>query len=146
MLKKQSRSKGRRNALATAEDRDTPVAVSRGEAEDEDGQEGSTAPVLIIPTMYRWVSSVKTQGQEKQMALSFSVPVSVIPAPSETESEDMKMDIEPTPGSVHTRLEQVPFCDVQGCVLARKYRLMKDQQRGACSMVHLKALESQLVS
>jgi len=146
LLKKQSRSKGRRNALATAEDRDTPVAVSRGEAEDEDGQEGSMAPVSIIPTMYRWVSSVRTQGDEKQMALSFSVPVSVIPAPSETESDDMKMDIEPSPARFPTRLKRTPLCDVQGCFVARKYRLMKDQQRGACSMDHLKVLESQLVS
>ncbi|TCD66370.1 hypothetical protein EIP91_001419 [Steccherinum ochraceum] len=147
LLKKQSRAKGRRNALATAEDRDTPIAASRGEAEDEDAYEGSTAPIPVVPTMYRWVSSVKALdgGDEKQLALSFSVPVSIIPEPLEpSESGETKMDVEsvqrlPPPSSVK------PACDVSGCEVPRKYRLVKDWKRGACGMEHLKVLEAQVV-
>lgn len=144
LLKKQSRGKGRRNALATAEDRDTPIAASRGEAEDEEG-EGSAAPIPIIPTMYRWSSSVKEgENGEKQMVLSFAVPISVVPVP---DGDETSMDVDPVPVSaVPPPQSERPTCDVSGCKVPRKYRLVKDWQKGACGMEHLKVLEAQVVS
>ncbi|KAH8100622.1 hypothetical protein BXZ70DRAFT_164814 [Cristinia sonorae] len=146
LLKKQSRSKGRRNALATAEDRDTPIAASRGEAEDGEDQEDSAAPALIIPTTYRWVSSTKIvedTAKEKAMALSFAIPVSVFPTQEYSESAEVKMDVDPlSPSAPLPPITKKPLCDVEGCGIVRKYRLVKDWQRGACGMAHLKALES----
>lgn len=140
LLKKQSRAKGRRNALATAEDRDTPVTISRGEGEDEE-MEGSTAPTPIMPTTYRWVSSVKqpvVDGREREMLLSFSIPVAAIPEAQLSESGEVTMDIDPIPLPNSVK----PVCDVAGCGVPRKYRLVKDWEKGACGMEHLKVLES----
>jgi Ino eighty subunit 2 len=77
LLKKQSRSKTKRNAAPQA---DTPL---EGDAEDV----VETPPVQVIPTMYRWVSTsisrpmieemddMKVDNKtERAMILSFSVP------------------------------------------------------------------------
>ncbi|KAI0704930.1 hypothetical protein BC835DRAFT_1468555 [Cytidiella melzeri] len=150
LLKKQSRPRGKRNALATAEDRPTPVAlVAEGE---EGGEEASVAPVL--PTMYRWTSTAKTitaasGEEERRLVMSFSVPVSVLPSSAElqpasgtvvdqTTNEGAKIAIQPP--------RPLQKCDVEGCKVYRKYRLAKDFQRGACGMAHLKQLEARLAS
>lgn len=137
LLKKQSRAKGRRNALSTAEDRPTQQA----NADDMDDAADAEAPEPVAPTMFRWVSSSRVgtgQGDGKDdrtMALSFSVPVSVLP--------DSKR--KPLAGVESQRREQsLPRCDVQGCTSMRKYRLVKDWGKGACGMSHLKMLEGQL--
>jgi len=84
LLKKQSRSKTKRNAAPPA---DTPL---EGDAEDV----VETPPVQVIPTMYRWVSTSRprplmeedemTVDNEVQrtMALSFSVPFIALPQTS----------------------------------------------------------------
>ncbi|KAF9787263.1 PAPA-1-like conserved region-domain-containing protein [Thelephora terrestris] len=85
LLKKQSRSKTKRNAPLQV---DTPL---EGEAEDV----VETPPVQVIPTMYRWVSTsrprplieevdnMKTDNEsERTMSLSFSVPFIALPQTS----------------------------------------------------------------
>ncbi|KIP12584.1 hypothetical protein PHLGIDRAFT_21019 [Phlebiopsis gigantea 11061_1 CR5-6] len=136
LLKKQSRTKGKRSALSTAEDRPTPGAGtgSNGQEVDMDVQDDSGSQAPTPPTMFRWISTTKvsaTEGApEPRMLLSFSVPVSALPqAPEEMHNAP------PKPSLVH--------CDLEGCNLARKYRLVKDWQRGACGMEHLKILEAQ---
>ncbi|KAF9821930.1 hypothetical protein IEO21_00360 [Rhodonia placenta] len=64
LLKKQSRAKGRRNALSTAEDRPTQQA----NADDMDDAADAEAPEPVAPTMFRWVSSSRVgtgQGDGK---------------------------------------------------------------------------------
>ena len=38
--------------------------------------------------------------------------------------------------------KEVPICDVGGCGLPRKYKLVKDPSRGGCGMGHLKVLQA----
>ncbi|KAJ3554703.1 hypothetical protein NM688_g2972 [Phlebia brevispora] len=136
LLKKQSRSKGRRNALSTAEDRPTPGAGSNhGDAEMEDGEEIAPA----VPTMYRWISTSKTtttaKGENEQptMTLTFSVPVTVMRAVPSSDNAGKAVEVPPSK----------PHCDVEGCDSPRKYRLVRDWQKGACGMSHLKVLAAQ---
>ncbi|KAF9218837.1 hypothetical protein BS17DRAFT_761858 [Gyrodon lividus] len=152
LLKKQSKSKNKRNVLSTADDR-TPVSVTpaivqsaRGGSEAPDVQ--TFGPVELIPTMYRWISTTKSppaavaegtelasQGRsEGKMRLMFSVPVSVL---SPETTVPRASGIKPTP-SVE------PVCDVSGCQQIRKYRVSKDWMKGACGMEHLKVLEHQM--
>ena len=138
LLKKQSRAKGKRNALSTAEDRPTPGAgiTSNGQDIDMDnGLEENGSQVPTPPTMFRWLSTTRsstTEGtKEPCMLLSFSVPVSAL---SQTTSEQVQPPQIPPP---------LAHCDFEGCGAVRKYRLVKDWRRGACSMMHLKALEAQ---
>ncbi|KAI0724428.1 hypothetical protein C8T65DRAFT_704298 [Cerioporus squamosus] len=146
LLKKQSRARGKRNALATAEDKPGPGEAA-GEGEDEEAAE-AFAP---LPTMYRWVSSARSQpkeaaGQEtaeRVMTMTFSVPASVLAPKNENAMEvDHGAAVPPPP-----RLPPAtpPTCDVQGCTALRKYRLVRDFQKGACGMGHLKLLEAQPV-
>lgn len=85
LLKKQSRSKTKRNAAPPA---DTPL---EGDAEDV----VETPPVQVVPTMYRWVSTsrprplveevdeMKLDNEvQRTMALSFSVPFIALPQTS----------------------------------------------------------------
>jgi len=147
LLKKQSRAKGRRNALSTAEDRPTQAASASNVA-DADAEDGVDVdvPEPVIPTMYRWISTTRGgpgQGQknddsaeERTMTLSFAVPLAVLPQTEEPISAT-KMDID--------RGDQPqPQCDVQGCTERRKYRWVKDWGKGACGVSHLKVLETQL--
>jgi len=85
LLKKQSRSKAKRNAAPPV---DTPL---EGDAEDV----VETPPVQVIPTMYRWISTsrprpliegvdgMKVDSEaERIMSLSFSVPFVALPQTS----------------------------------------------------------------
>ncbi|KAI0639282.1 hypothetical protein C8Q77DRAFT_1080396 [Trametes polyzona] len=152
LLKKQSRARGKRNALSTAEDRPAPGENAPGEGEDEDVTESPAPP----PTMYRWVSRAQPvpkagdagteDGQpEKTMVLSFSVPISVLPA-AQTDASGDAMKVDSTAATAAPPLpRETPRCDVQGCTELRKYRLVRDFQKGACGLSHLKALEAQKV-
>ena len=151
LLKKQSRPRGKRNALSTAEDRLGPGEAA-GEGEEEEIVETLAPP----PTMYRWVSSVRSttpaEGEageatpERAMTLSFSVPVAALPSKRSTGNA---MEVDGDSGSLLVppppRLPpaEPPKCDVQGCTSLRKYRLVRDFQKGACGLSHLKALEAQ---
>ncbi|KAI0361760.1 hypothetical protein OH77DRAFT_1444597 [Trametes cingulata] len=152
LLKKQSRTRGRRNALSTAEDRPAPGENAPGDGEDEDVTESPTP----VPTMYRWVSRAQLiqkvgeqNGQEettaeKTMVLSFAVPAVVLPPTEVAGDNSMQVD-----KSIATPARPPPStpppCDVQGCTATRKYRLVRDFQRGACGLAHLKVLEAQTV-
>ena len=158
LLKKQSRSKGKRNALSTAEDRPTPLAsgvINAGDLDEENG-EAILIPEPVIPTMYRWVSSTKTipggandkeETGTRVMSLSFSVPVSVIPKVEHTDDSAMAVDQPPAPPAapVVPPPRTIPECDIEGCRAKRKYRLVRDFQRGACGMDHLRQLEETFV-
>lgn len=150
LLKKQSRARGKRNALSTAEDRPGPGEVA-GEGEEEETVEVA-AP---SPTMYRWVSSarspstpVRGEGEkaDRIMTLSFSVPVFALPQ----EGSEDAMQVDGRNGSLFLPPPQrlppatPPNCDVQGCTSLRKYRLVQDFHKGACGLNHLRALEAQV--
>jgi Ino eighty subunit 2 len=140
LLKKQSKSKNKRNVLSTADDR-TPMsatpAVVQSARDGSEAPEGEVLePVELIPTMYRWISTTKPlpggaepDDSDGRMKLILSVPVSVLAAPPS-----------------ETRLPPVekPVCDVTGCEQARKYRLVRDWLKGACGMEHLEMLERQM--
>lgn len=138
LLKKQSRTKGKRNALSTAEDRPTPVRSNSAVGGDVDMEEGEeVVPAPVVPTMYRWISTTKAPApgdavQEAKLMLSFSVPLTALP-----QSEKHLATAAPIPAPT-------PVCDVDGCDALRKYKLVKDSQKGACGMPHLKQLEAQL--
>ncbi|KAG6379920.1 hypothetical protein JVT61DRAFT_10486 [Boletus reticuloceps] len=146
LLKKQSKSKNKRNVLSTADDR-TPVSATPAVVQST--RDGSEAPegempesIELIPTMYRWISTTKPLPGDAEpgsrdetlgrMKLRFSVPVSVLPPDATLPSE--------------TRLPpaEAPVCDVSGCERVRKYRLVRDWLKGACGMEHLKILEHQI--
>ncbi|KAI0094724.1 hypothetical protein BDY19DRAFT_38751 [Irpex rosettiformis] len=142
LLKKQSRPRGRRNALATAEDRPTPIAL---DADGEEvAEEGSATPIL--PKMYRWISTTKGPGAEPKMVMSFSVPAAALPRDALSESAS-GIDIDSkTVLPMQDSPRPPQSCDVEGCRATRKYRLVKDFHRGACGMSHLKQLEAQLAA
>ncbi|KAH7882854.1 hypothetical protein F5I97DRAFT_140843 [Phlebopus sp. FC_14] len=134
LLKKQSKTKNKRNVLSTADER-TPMSATPAVVQSaRDGSEVPEAevgePVEDIPTMYRWVSTTRapSTGDEDKMRLTFSVPVSLLGAAR---------------GGCGTRAGGASkgVCDVGGCGEVRKYRLVKDWRRGACGMEHLQKLE-----
>ncbi|RDX55993.1 hypothetical protein OH76DRAFT_1460659 [Lentinus brumalis] len=147
LLKKQSRARGKRNALATAEDKPGPGEAA-GEGEYEEAPEAFVPP----PTMYRWVSSARSlpkeageqEDAERVMTMSFSVPASVL-APKNENAMEVDGGAVPVPPPPRLPQATPPMCDVQGCTAVRKYRLVRDFQKGACGMGHLKLLEAQLV-
>ncbi|CDO72357.1 hypothetical protein BN946_scf184977.g54 [Trametes cinnabarina] len=148
LLKKQSRARGKRNALSTAEDKPTPAENAPGEGEDEEVAENLAPP----PTMFRWISRaqpVQKTGaengpenliEEKTVVFLFSVPAEAL-HPSQDGGNTMQVDN--TPASLKPP-PPIPRCDVPGCTASRKYRLVRDFQKGACGLSHLKALEAQM--
>ena len=104
--------------------------VDPDEEGEQDGEEAVAAvPPPAIPTMFRWISTSKPDSP----ALSFSVPPSLMPDPETVQ----RMNAGPPPET-----KGVPTCDVGGCGLPRKYKLVKDPTRGGCGMEHLKALQA----
>ncbi|KAH9039821.1 hypothetical protein EDB85DRAFT_224034 [Lactarius pseudohatsudake] len=151
LLKKKSGTRNRRNALATAEDR-TPATQTgngtpaEGEPEEEESGEVAAVPIVeVVPTCYRWISTSRPapdapSGEEK-MTLSFSVPASLLPTSHQVAVEgdgdgDVKMEEPRKPAAA-------AVCNVDGCTATRKYRLVRDLERGACGMGHLHLLETQ---
>lgn len=77
------------------------------------------------------------------MTMSFSVPVMAFPQRGDENA--MEVDSASTSASPPRIPPAVqPTCDVQGCTSTRKYRLVRDFQKGACGMGHLKQLEAQI--
>ncbi|KAH8984174.1 hypothetical protein EDB86DRAFT_2833594 [Lactarius hatsudake] len=153
LLKKKSGTRNRRNALATAEDR-TPATQTgngtpaEGEPEEEESEVAAVPIVEVVPTCYRWISTSRPapdapSGEEK-MTLSFSVPASLLPTSHQVAVEgdgdgDVKVGAQEEP-----RKPPAPaVCNVDGCTATRKYRLVRDLERGACGMGHLHLLETQ---
>ena len=102
-------------------------AAADAEEEEQEGEEAA-APVRppVIPTLFRWVSSSKPDAP----VLSFSVPPSMMP-----EMAQAAKNLGPPPP------RETPTCDVRGCSLPRKYKLVKDPSKGGCGLEHLKALQ-----
>ena len=149
LLKKKSGTRNRRNALASADDRTPATQTGNGtpaEGEPEEEENGEVAPVPIIeivPTCYRWISTTRPAtdappGEEK-MLMSFSVPTSLLPTPLQDGDGDVKMEAQEQP----PKPRAPAVCNVDGCSAIRKYRLVRDAERGACGMGHLHLLETQ---
>ncbi|KAH8119153.1 PAPA-1-like conserved region-domain-containing protein [Phellopilus nigrolimitatus] len=119
LLKKQSRARGKKLAL-----------VEPDEDAEQDAEDASTsATPLVVPTLFRWVSSSKPGSS----SLSFSVPPALLPDLDPLHAKSSVIQpLEPKP---------TPICDVKGCTLPRKYKVVKDPTRGGCGMEHLKALQ-----
>ncbi|KAI0031979.1 hypothetical protein K488DRAFT_50950 [Vararia minispora EC-137] len=162
LLKKQSRPRNKRNALATADDR-TPATQTNAAGTPDGDEEGEAVPAPIeIPTMYRWIStsrsvlstSVGGDNQappgggdaqvpltERAMILSFSVPLNALPENISNDvpsSAGAAMDVDaPVPPS----RKMTPYCVAPGCDRASKYRLKNNFLQGVCGIEHLRLLE-----
>ncbi|KAN0137816.1 hypothetical protein V8E53_004300 [Lactarius tabidus] len=149
LLKKKSGTRNRRNALASADDRTPATQTGNGtpaEGDPEEEESGEVAPVPIIevvPTCYRWISTTRPTSDappgEEKMTMSFSVPASLLPTPLQDEDGDIKMEAQEQP----PKPLAPTVCNVDGCTATRKYRLVRDSERGACGMGHLHLLETQ---
>lgn len=120
LLKKQTRTRGKKGTIAAVE------ADEEGDQEGEDTIVSAVPPA--IPTLFRWVSSSKPDSP----IMSFSVPPALMP---ETDALQALQGVSPPPTKV------TPLCDISGCSLPRKYKLVKDPSKGGCGMDHLKALQ-----
>lgn len=121
---------GRKSKIVVTEDQQN--------GEDEDAMEGVEENDEVeqrkAPTMYRWVSSTRTDipGSEPTMSINFSIPTSLIPFEGQT---FQSIDI--------TRSHAVPEkCSAPGCGKPHRYRLVKDWTKGACGIQCLKLLEA----
>ncbi|EGO28962.1 hypothetical protein SERLADRAFT_412683 [Serpula lacrymans var. lacrymans S7.9] len=151
LLKKQSKSKNKRNALSTADDRTplsaTPALVSSTADGLQDGE--NSEPVQVVPTMYRWISTAKPSNlgkgksplnKEESMRITFSIPASLPKSyVMHSASQQYWWGTGPPP-------DQQRICDVDGCKSVRKYGLVRDSSKSACGMDHLKVLERQINS
>ena len=153
LLKKKSGTRNRRNPLASAEDR-TPAThtggngtPAEGEVEEEESGGFTVPPVIeVVPTRYRWISTLRPSPDAPpgdKMLLSFSVPTSLLPT-SHQPALDPDGDTEMGVQELLPKPRAPPVCDVDGCKENRKYRLVRDHDRGACGMGHLHLLEKQL--
>ena len=107
--------------------------------------------IEVIPTQYRWISTSRPSPDAPsgdKMFLSFSVPASLLPtthqsgAPDVDADGDVRMETTQEQGPPEKSRAMAPVvCDVEGCSARRKYRLVRDWERGACGMDHLHVLE-----
>lgn len=129
------RKRGRKPAKAVEneeqEDGDDEEAMEG--VEEEDGEVAETE--VRMPTMYRWVSSSRTQeGDGPTMGITFSVPVSVIPPqPPSLPLEPADTNVRPPPPKT---------CAAPGCGKLMRYRVVKDWTKGACGIPCLKTVEA----
>ena len=82
------------------------------------------------------------------MFLSFSVPASSLPkqsaAPDAVADGDVKIETGEEQEQERKPRAMVPaVCAVEGCTAKRKYRPVRDWERGTCGMDHLHILERQ---
>src|SRR5712671_4406848 len=157
LLKKKSGTRNRRNQLASVEDR-TPAThtgngtPAEGEVDEEESGEVAAAlvPVVeVVPTCYRWISTLKPSPDAPpgdKMFLSFSVPTSLLPVshqpPLDGDGDAVMVASQEQQQQSKPRAPAV--CDVDGCTATRKYKLVRDWERGACGMEHLHLLERRL--
>jgi Ino eighty subunit 2 len=105
--------------------------------------------IEVVPTRYRWISTLRPSPDAPpgdKMLLSFSVPASLLPMPHEPAAA-LDADGDTKMGAQEQRVPKPrapAVCDVDGCSEKGKYRLVRDQARGACGMSHLHLLEKQL--
>ena len=85
--------------------------------------------------MYRWVSN--------RSGLSFSVPIAMVAVTTFADCAE-SMDVNTARKEQEEQKERPKvLCNVEGCGEVRKYRLVRDWERGACGMAHLNVLEGQ---
>ncbi|KAI9507129.1 hypothetical protein F5148DRAFT_1276325 [Russula earlei] len=125
-----------RNHLASAEDRTPATHTGNGTpAEGEIDEEESGEVVVAAP--------VVEAPPGNKMFLSFSVPASILPMPQQP-ALDGDGDTVMAEHAEQLRKPLAPaVCDIDGCTAKRKYRLVRDWERGACGMDHLHLLEKQ---
>lgn len=134
LLKKQSRPQAKNKritATAATSHADTPAqASSAGDGDGDAEEDEEEEEIKHDPVMYRWVSN--------KSGLSFSLPVAAVTVSEEAGA----MDVDSAVKKIEEKREiSKAFCDVRGCGEVRKYRLVRDWERGACGMIHLKVLE-----
>ncbi|KAK0459865.1 uncharacterized protein EV420DRAFT_1676189 [Desarmillaria tabescens] len=137
---KTNTSAGRVDATELLLERATPSGVkvqndSDEEAMEVEGNPGTEEKMDVDDTVPEEKMDVdgaaekeKTDSnEEKKMILMFSVPPSLLPE-----------------GEVHPPAppRPIPQCNVEGCELNRKYRLVRNWDMGACGMAHLKLLQA----
>jgi len=147
LLSKQApKSKGSRSGVSS-----TTAPGSSGD--------GSATPQLPpVPVLARWVSTkegMRWAVPPEGKWLSYVGPVKRV-GPGrmqEIKGDDVEMDgaeapepaeevkVEPAPPP---RARPQATCAVEGCGQERKYRLVKDFERGACGLEHLKALNAMM--
>jgi Ino eighty subunit 2 len=107
---------------------------------------GALAKVVeAIPTRYRWISTLRPAPDAPpgdKMFLSFSVPTSLLPM-AHQDDVDTDGDVKMETTQEEPRAIVPAVCGVEGCTAKRKYRLVRDWERGACGMDHLHILERQ---
>jgi Ino eighty subunit 2 len=105
------------------------------------------APIVeVIPTRYRWISTLRPSPDAPpgdKMFLSFSVPTSLLPATMHPVDVDGDVKMETQEQEREAQAVVPAVCGVDGCTAKRKYRLVRDWERGACGMDHLHMLERQ---
>jgi Ino eighty subunit 2 len=141
LLRKQSSRRNKRNALATAEDKDAGSQAGS----DEDAEEIiEDLPEPPAPTMFRWISSARLVEEvpngiaTRATSFTFAVPQSLDPATRDEARQAMASQQQETARRATTNVIQ---CAVAGCSAPRKYRLVKNWTSGACGLGHLKVLE-----
>lgn len=141
LLRKQSSRRNKRNALATAEDKD---AGSGGGSDEEADEVAEELPELIPPTMFRWVSSAHNldmpleDGSTRTTQFTFAVP-QLMDVP--THEENIRFATSIAEAARKSR-DHDTQCAISGCDAPRKYRLAKNWTIGACGLPHLKMLET----
>ena len=106
-----------------------------------------------IKTHYRWISTPRPSPDAPpgdKLFLLFSVPT-LLPDQSASFDVDADGDITMEMTQEQGQKQKPPamapaVCAVDGCTAKRKYRLVRDWERGACGMDHLHILERQLGS
>ncbi|KIM37991.1 hypothetical protein M413DRAFT_76500 [Hebeloma cylindrosporum] len=141
LLKKQSKPRNKRiddrSPLPSASGSRTPKVKSNdaddveGDEDEDDAMDVVDTPQEVKPHMYRWVSSLRGEEQNVEMAITFSVPENLV---------SPKPVAETTPAA---RPGAGPgICAIDGCGKPRKYRLPKDWTIGACDSTHLRLLSA----
>ena len=140
LLKKQTRPRGGRKGGQSTPRVDNASRVDSAE-EDADLDEASAPPPEPeIPTMLRWISSSKPPPPpDNSMDIEGRTVVSVAPSMSFAFAIPPNLVYDPPPPPP-PRAKAV--CSVVNCNEVRKYRLVRDFERGACGLPHLKVLEA----
>jgi hypothetical protein len=105
--------------------------LAEGEVDEEESGEVAAVPVVVVvaPTCYRWISTLKSSPDAPpgaKMFLSFPVPTSLLPAVHQPalegdgnvmmmvpEQQQQQQQSKPRAPSIH---------DVDGCTATGKYR------------------------
>ncbi|KIY73897.1 hypothetical protein CYLTODRAFT_385968 [Cylindrobasidium torrendii FP15055 ss-10] len=135
LLKRQIRPRGGKRGGMASRTAVTPHIMDSDEEAEAD-ETPTPPPPTQVPTMYRWISSSKGPAADAMavdgevaapsMSFAFAIPPYLV-------QDVSTVPLRPTAKAV---------CAVTGCGAARKYRLVRNFDVGACGMPHLKQLEA----